>query len=137
MSRNNIHDYKGVKGWDNIEKGILDFNILKSVNRRMFKSVKANFTFYYLLPHLIQSPHAVSYDKTKVIPETDIECEILFHDTYNNAVIHLGIELNSSGNYYIPRTFLIEKITDKNDGKKYINHQQSINVNITNRVIIF
>ena len=135
VSRNNIYLYKGQAGWNRIKDGYLDFQELKSINKKRFKSVKEKFVYFYLIPKLISNPKCIVFDKTKVFPATEIECEILFYDTYNNAVVHLGIEKRDKG-YYIPRTFLIEKITEYNLGKKYTENQTIIDVEMKNRIIM-
>ena len=48
----------------------------------------------------------------------------------------LGIEPNNENTYYIPRTLLIERIADTNDGTKYIKDQQRIELKIKDKVIM-
>ena len=67
--------------------------------------MKAKYVYFYLIPSLLESPLAVNYDKSKVMPPTRIDCEILFYSTYDNAVIHLGLEKVEQEEYYIPRTY--------------------------------
>lgn len=130
-----IFSYKGFKGWENVKNETINFNDLKQKNKKRFNNVKAKFVYFYVIPQLIQNPKGIIYNKDLVNPATNIESEILFYDTYNNSVIHLGIEKHSAG-YYVPRTFLIEKITVKNDGKKYLNNQIIIDVKVKSRTIL-
>lgn len=43
------------------------------------------------------------------MPPTNIDCELLFYSTYDNAVIHLGLEKEDNEDFYFPRTFFVEK----------------------------
>mgnify|MGYP000228928420 FL=1 len=49
-----ISEYRGHKGWNNIENGEIDFKHLKNLNKKKFQSVKAKFVYFYLLPDLIE-----------------------------------------------------------------------------------
>ena len=102
-----LHNYRGKDGWDNVSKQNIDIPFFKSINKSKFKSIKAKYVYFYLLPELIEKPMAVNYMKENVDSPTSIECEILFNSkvTGDNAIIHLGIEKDIAG-YYIPRTFL-------------------------------
>lgn len=131
-----IKNYKGLRGWNNIESGHLNFQSLKNMNKKAFENGKAKFIYFYLLPNLLKTPNAVNYDKSKVSSGTNIDCKIMFYDTYNNAILHLGIEPNDAGTYYFPRTLLIEKINPKNSGTKFVINQQPIGASMTHRVIL-
>ena len=134
INRNVLYNYKGMQGWENIKSGTLNFYVLKRVNKKRFNNVKDKFVFFYLIPNLIKSPKAIYFDNKKVLPCTNIECEILFFYEYDKLILHLGIEPNADNTYYIPRTFLIERINQNNDGLKYINNQQIISVEVKNKI---
>jgi hypothetical protein len=130
INRRDIPQYKGQLGWDNIQNGTLDFAFLKNKNVKGFKNNKSKFVFFYLIPRVAESPKGVSFDQTKV--KTKVECEMLFYDNIQNAYVHFGIEKNMEKGFYVPKTFLVEKITKTNTGIKYIENQQQITVNKTN-----
>lgn len=136
VSANILCEYKGERGWNNIKSGNLNISHLKNTNKRKFKAIKAKYVYFYTLPGLITNPFAVKYDKSKVTPPTNIECEILFYNKVekDDAIIHLGIASNSDNTYYFPRTFFVEKVNTK-DQDIYIANQESINVSVTNRII--
>lgn len=136
VSRNTLCEYRGEKGWENIKAGKLDILHLKSIDMKMFKCMKAKFVYFYILPTLIAEPLAVEYDRLKVIPSTEIDCEILlFHKAdKDNAIIHLGLTLNAEHTYYVPRTFFVEKVDEKSKDI-YISQQRPIDVSIVNRII--
>lgn len=50
--------------------------------------------FFYLLPRLLKNARVVDFNKELVDGDTKIECDLLFFDTFQNAYVHLGIELN-------------------------------------------
>lgn len=127
--------YRGRNGWDNIEAGDLTFKHLKALNQQKFKSVKAKFVYFYLIPDLLENPLGVIFDKEKVNPPVKIESEILFYSTYENAVIHLGIDKEDNGDFYYPRSFFVEKLGKDTVKDKYTIHQTAINVKKEHRTI--
>ena len=131
-----LHNYRGEEGWDNIKNGAIDIKYLKTLNKKKFQSVKAKYVYFYLIPSLLESPLAVNYDKSKVMPPTNIDCELLFYSEYDNAVIHLGLEKEDEEDFYFPRTFFVEKLS-KPDGKDiYIDNQEQIVATKDNRIIM-
>ena len=136
VSYRDLHNYKGKDGWDNVSNSIIDIPYLKSINKRKFLSVKAKYVYFYLIPELIEKPMAVKYDINNVVPQTRIECEILFYSNVKDdkAIIHLGLEKSENG-YYIPKTFFVEKVSEKEDDI-YIKKQEEIYVEVMNRVIL-
>ena len=51
---------------------------------------------------------------------------MIFYDQLQNAYVHLGLEYDKELSNYIARSFFIEKITQKNTGKKFIDNQDEI-----------
>ncbi|MBS5619792.1 PBECR4 domain-containing protein [Eubacterium sp.] len=130
-----ISEYRGHKGWNNIENGEIDFKHLKNLNKKKFQSVKAKFVYFYLLPDLIEQPMAVLFDNKRVNPRVKIESEILFYNKYENAVIHLGIDKNEKEDLYYPRTFFVEKLGKDNVEDIYTVNQIKITVEKEKRII--
>lgn len=123
-----LQNYKSQLGWDNIKNGILDFEFLKTKNKRGFTDNKSRYVFFYLIPKLAEDPQGVLYDPSKVMGKSNVDCELLFFDIFQRAYVHIGIKKDEKLGYYIPKTFLIEKITANNDGLKYVEDQQKITV---------
>lgn len=124
-------NYRGKKGWQNIKDGKIDIKHLKQISKKKFQSIKAKYVYFYLIPNLIEKPLAVKYDRSKVNPPTQIECELLFYSKFNNAIIHLGLDKDEKGqqeNIYIPRTFFVEKLGKNTTKDIYINNQEHISV---------
>ena len=126
-----LKQYKGVNGWDNVENGTITIPSLRTpATRGNFNINKDKYVFFYVLPKLVETPKGVLFDKEKVLGNpTNIECEILFYDQYQNATVHLGIMKDEKLGYYVPRTFFIARITPSKDGLRYVGNQQVITVN--------
>lgn len=135
VSKNDIHNYKGQDGLDFIQDTGLCFNDLKRMNKSKFKSIKAKFVYFYLMPDIIEHPVAVNFENKNVDPPTKIDCDILFYTRNENAIVHLGIKEDETLGYYIPKTFFVEKIGE--DGADiYIDRQKQIIATKKNRVIM-
>lgn len=104
--------------------------------KKKFLSVKAKYVYFYLIPSLLEKPLAVNYDKSKVMPPTSIDCELLFYSEYDNAVIHLGLEQEEENEFYFPRTFFVEKLGKPKKNDIYIDNQEPIIVTKQNRIIM-
>lgn len=134
VKQSELYKYRGENGWNNVKNGIIDIKTLKNLNKKRFQSVKAKYVYFYLIPSLLEKPLAVNYDKSKVKPPTSIDCELLFYSKYDNAIIHLGII--SQNDYYVPRTFFVEKLSGANSKDIYIENQERIVVTKENRIIM-
>lgn len=137
-----IHRYKGINGWNgiygnNTDGFIIDIPHLKSLNKKKFLSMKAKLVYFYLLPELAAVPLAVEFKNEKVNPPTKIDCEIMFYSAVkgDNAIIHLGIKKDEKLRYYIPKTFFIEKVSDKCDDI-YLARQEEIQTTVLDRIIM-
>ena len=67
VSKKEIHHYKGQGGWDYIQNTGLCFNDLKRMNKSKFKSIKAKFVYFYLMPDILEIPVAVNFKNENVI----------------------------------------------------------------------
>lgn len=116
---------------------ILDISHLKSINKRNFQNIKAKFVYFYLLPNLIETPLSVAFKNENVVGTTRIDCEIMFYSKVvnDNAIVHLGIKETEEFGYYIPKTFFVEKVSNKNDDI-YLSKQKEIDTTVLNRIIM-
>jgi len=110
--------FRGQGAYDDISTGELTFELLKNLNKTIFKSIKDKLIFFYQVPHLAMSAQII-FNFTKV-DDSNIECELLIYNTMHGICVHLGLEKEDSGQFYIPRTFLIER----NMGTKFIDAQK-------------
>lgn len=129
-----LKQYKGLLGWENIKNEQITFKTLKNINKGRFNNGKSKMVFFYFLPQLLGSGCLLSFDQNKVDSTTRVECRLLFYDVFQNAYVHLGIEKKGENNFYIPRTFLVEKVTKQNKGTKFIKDQ--IKIEVKDRKII-
>lgn len=135
VSKKDIHNYKGQSGWNFIQSTGLSLNDLKKMNKSKFRSIKAKFVYFYLMPDIIENPIAVNFENKNVDPPTKIDCDILFYTKNESAIVHLGIKEDETLGYYIPKTFFVEKIGE--DGADvYIDKQKKIIATKKNRVIM-
>lgn len=135
VSKKDIHNYKGQSGWNFIQSTGLSLNDLKKMNKSKFRSIKAKFVYFYLMPDIIENPIAVNFENKNVDPPTKIDCDILFYTKNESAIVHLGIKEDEALGYYIPKTFFVEKIGV--DGADiYIDRQKKIIATKKNRVIM-
>lgn len=113
--------YRGVTGYKNISNQNITFKTLKGLSPVKFKSIKDKLIFFYLLPHLLESSKL--FIEYKHDPSVSfVQCKFLIYDMLHGSMIHLGIEIENGTNFF-PRTFLIERITQFNDGTRFINNQ--------------
>lgn len=81
--------------------------------------------FYEMFLHPFIYTYTITQnDESKVMPPTNIDCELLFYSTYDNAMIHLGLEKEDDGDFYFPRTFFVEKLSKPEDKDIYIDNQE-------------
>lgn len=118
--------YRGLNGYQGIKNGTITFKSLKQLSRK-FSSIKDKLIFFYLIPHIIESPEIlIEYNYNPSV--SFVQCKILIFDILHEVQVHLGLEIQADGKYY-PRTFLIERITDTNDGTRFTaNQPNTINV---------
>lgn len=126
-----LSEYRGLKGWENICNGTLTLKSLRATHlKKRFKDKKDKFIFFFLIPHLLKNPKAVSFRNVKVTGSgTRIDCEILFYSEYFAAYIHLGIKRDDEQNCYFPMSFFVEKITPSKAGDKFILNQDELKIN--------
>ena len=110
VPRKELHNYKGQDGWQFIKNTGLSFKELKSLNKSKFKSIKAKFVYFYLMPDIVEKPIAVNFRNEDVNCNTRIDCDILFYTKDENAVVHLGIKMDENLGYYIPKPELFMSI---------------------------
>ncbi|TKI28755.1 hypothetical protein FC683_19440 [Bacillus cereus] len=121
------NQYRGEWGYRRIKNGQLTIQSLKSeAPKSGFSSIKSKLLYFYLIPHIFNSPELLI--KYKKIPGSDIDCEFILYDFLHNVYVHIGIEKDSNSGKYFPRTFLIEKITETNDGLRFIRNQDELQI---------
>lgn len=121
-SESKLMTYRGERGYKRIKKGEITIKHLRSLHNLTVQSIENKMIFFYLIPHIIVSPEMVV--KYKKITGSNIECEFLIFELKHDVCIHLGIEKDNSGLFYVPRTFFVQP--DYKDELKYVRGQTQI-----------
>ncbi|UOR14176.1 PBECR4 domain-containing protein [Halobacillus amylolyticus] len=121
--------YKGELGYRRIDDGEITFQHLKNLKHRRsgkskFKSIKDKLIFFYLIPHALESSEVILEYK---IIHNAIKCKMLIYDITHGVCVNIGVdEDEDTPGYHFMRTFLIERITQNNDGLKFVSGQPSV-----------
>ena len=114
----NEYMYKGKRGFRKALKGELNFIHLKKLHSGAYKLQEdlEKFNFFHLIHKLIVSESVKVINFTK-IPDSSITCDFIFHDVYDNALLHLGVEKSASASYFFPKTFFPRYLNQNNFDK--------------------
>lgn len=123
-SERKLQTYRGERGYKRVKRQEITFKHLRDLHRPTANSVENKWIFFYLIPHIIESPEVVI--KYKKIQGSNIECEFLIFELKYGVCIHLGIEKDNSGLFYIPRTFFVQGVTAQSDEYKYVDGQTKV-----------
>lgn len=106
-----LQRYRGETAYKRIKNGEITDKHLRNLSEPIFygKAVRGKFIYFYQIPHILLSPKAVF--RYKKVSGSDIECEILIYDIAHGVCVHLGIEKDDSGKFYVPRTFFADTDT--------------------------
>lgn len=72
----------------------------------------------------------VSVVKFVALNDSNIKCDFLFHDKYDGALLHLGIEKNSDDDVFYPKTFFRYYLTDSRYDK-FVTAGGSVNITVS------
>lgn len=117
----NSYMYSGDGGFRRIKNDKLDFSHLSGLHSTYFKSKfekEEKCNFFHLIHRLLASDNVQVVDFVD-IDGSNVKCEFIFHDEYDNALLHLGIEKDSKRNHFFPRTFFVRYLS-KSDPDKFI-----------------
>ncbi len=67
------------------------------MSKSKFKSIRAKFVYFYLIPDIIENLVAINFEKNVDTP-TKIDCDIWFYTQNKNAIVHLGIKKEDNSN---------------------------------------
>lgn len=133
-SRINKYLYSGVNGFKRAKKGKLEFSHLRSIHSsyydKQMKEEKCNF--FHFIHKLLESPK-VSVVNFTAVSDSNITCDFIFHDEYDNALLHLGVEQDADAGHFFPRTFFRYYLSNNNHDKFIIGKTP---IGIKNKTII-
>ena len=115
----NTHLYSGKGGFNRVKNDKITFSGLKNVHSGYYmnKFEKEEKCLFFHLIHRLLSSDNLKVVGFTAVPDSNITCELIFHDTYDNALLHLGIEKDSKGTHYFPRTFFARYLSKTNYDK--------------------
>lgn len=122
----NTYLYSGKDGFKRALDGKAEFSHLANLYRPEFQKQEKfeKFNFFHLIHRLLESTQIQVVNFVK-LNDSDITCEFIFHDEYDQALLHLGIEQQGDKTRYFPKTFF-GRYLSTNNHDKFITGQTSI-----------
>jgi hypothetical protein len=135
--RRNSKNYRGILGYENIKNNIITFEIFRNKPYRgTFFRNKNKFTYFHLLPKVIENPILIDFDSSKVDPSTKISADLVFYNVVSGDYLHLAVvKTEEAGNRYRPRSWFIQSKSDPHIDK-FIVDQQKITISKISKEII-
>lgn len=118
--------HKGPGGFKRAKSGKLEFSYLKNLHQDEYNYQEQKFYFFHFIHTMLESGNLklVSYS---AIPGSAITCDFMFHETFDNALLHLGVEKSSKRKSFFPKTFFSRYLSD-NDPSKYVDGQTEVTI---------
>lgn len=124
ISDDALQEFKGSKGWKNIEDERILMEDLKKIAKRKYEDYKQEFELFHLCEDLLLKGECVHFDSRK-LPKSRLRSSYLFYGQLKDSLIILGIDKDEEG-YYYPRTFFIEDLKRNNGKSYYISNQEPV-----------
>ena len=126
--------YSGVKGFKRVRKGKIEFSDLRKLHSGYYAKEERyeKVNFFHFMDRLLTSSN-VNIIKFVELDDSKIKCEFLFHNEYDGALLHLGIEKEEDKDNFFPKTFFRYYI-DTADYDKFI--KVELPIAIKNRSVI-
>lgn len=114
----NTYLYSGDSGFNRAINGKCEFSHLKNLFTPEYSKQEKyeKFNFFHLIHKLLESAEVKVINFTK-LSDSDIVCDFIFHDEYDNALLHLGVEQDKDGTRFFPRTFFCRYLSNSNHDK--------------------
>ena len=121
------HLYHGFKGFDRLIAEEITFESLKSIDKKKFKDYRERMQFFPFTYRLLKTCDSVYFDKNNVSGNGScrIDAKMLLYAEFDKKILHLGIDLENSGDKYFPRSFFLAREKQKD---KYIKNQISVKI---------
>lgn len=118
--------HRGKQGFRRAKGRKLEFSYLRTLHQHEFEKQKEKMFFFHFIHQMMDSVNLnlVSYT---IIPGSTIRCDFMFHDVYDNALLHLGVEKDSKTGFFFPKTFFSRYLTET-DADKYISPQTVVSI---------
>lgn len=118
--------HKGSRGFRRAKAGNLEFSYLKKIHQHQYAFEEQKFHFFHFL-HTMMDSGQLKLVNYVAIPGSQIRCDFMFYDTYDNALLHLGVEKSIKTGNFFPKTFFARYLTDT-DADAYIKPQTSVGI---------
>lgn len=83
--------YRGKNGFRRSKNGKYEFNHLRALHQYEFNKQKDKMFFFHFIHTMLDSVNLTLVNYT-IISGSTIRCDFMFYDTYDNALLHLGVE---------------------------------------------
>ncbi|MFM1654790.1 hypothetical protein ACI7RC_22220, partial [Brevibacillus sp. B_LB10_24] len=90
------------------------------------------FRFFHFLHRMMEASNLnlVSYVP---ICGSKITCDFMFYDTYDSALLHLGVEKLTANQHFFPKTFMVRYLS-RATANKYIAHQTPVGISKLSKI---
>lgn len=110
--------YSGNRGFKRSKQGKCEFNHLKALHKSYYEKFENDMkcNFFHLIHKLLDSNNLKLVDFVE-LNDSKIKCDLIFHDEFDQALLHLGIEKEKNDDHYFPRTFFVRYLSKTNHDK--------------------
>lgn len=121
-----IHNqHKGWSAWHRMKNGKLSLSgFARFAGSHYDGKTKGKVIYFYSLPQLLESGNAII--RYVPFPASRLNCELLIFDKYDGSWVHVGLEKESNGEGYFPRSFFVERITTAAPNSCYVVGQPNV-----------
>ncbi|PHE23614.1 PBECR4 domain-containing protein [Bacillus toyonensis] len=118
--------YRGKQGFRRSKSGKNEFKHLRALHQHELKKQQDKMFFFHFIHTMLDSVNLTLVSYT-IIPGSTIRCDFMFHDKYDSALLHLGVEKNLKTGNFFPKTFFVRYLT-QTDVDRYIKPQTPVTV---------
>ena len=124
--------HKGKGGFKRAKNKNLEFSYLKNLHQHQYDYEERKFHFFHFIHTMMDSGNLklVSYVS---IPGSNLKCDFMFHDEFDNALLHLGVEKSTKGENFFPKTFFARYLSSAK-ADEYIAPQTTVVIKKINKV---
>lgn len=126
QSDDRLYLHKGKRGFKRAKSGRITFGYLRNLHQHQYAIQEEKFYFFHFLHTMMESGN-LKVTNFNIVSNSQITCDFMFHDTYDNALIHLGVEYDLKRGKFFPKTFFPRYLTLLNFDK-YIDPQNLVDI---------
>ncbi len=127
-TREDPDEYAGMKGWRNIQNGVITFDKLQKLDPEEFEYYAREYVHFDELVQTVHNPQAVVFDARKV-PGSKLKSDVLLYGIHGDKTIHIGLCEGNDG--WFVRSFFVRDIDqDRQYPTKYIYGMDPLEVSV-------